>query len=93
MPGRSKLQYLIRNNASYSKWRMDIFKRDHFTCKKCGKKNCKIEAHHKTPFAVILDKFKIDSIEKALRCKKLWDIKNGKTLCEKCHKQERIKNR
>lgn len=36
--------------------------------------------------SVILIENNIDSIEKAIGCKELWDRSNGITLCNACHK-------
>ena len=61
----------IRNSPEYSKWRLEVFERDKFTCKKCGEAGGKLEAHHIKSFADFPE----------LR----FEVKNGKTLCEKCH--------
>ena len=58
-----------RNSYSYRKWRKAVIERDK-VCMKCGCKN-NLEAHHIKPFA----KYP----ELAL------DLKNGITLCKKCH--------
>jgi len=52
-------------------WRKEVLKRDNYTCKRCGKaKN--IEAHH-------IERW-VDAPEKR------FDVANGISLCEKCHK-------
>ena len=58
-----------RNSYSYRKWRKAVIERDK-VCMKCGCKN-NLEAHHIKPFA----KYP----ELAL------DLRNGITLCKKCH--------
>lgn len=84
--GITPVRDLIRNNLVYKKWRTSVFTRDNFTCTICRKKERMLEADHKYPFALILDKFKITSLDEALECSFLWDIENGQTLCKNCHK-------
>ena len=62
-----------------------MFKRDGFRCS-CGSKE-KIEAHHIKSFYRIIKDNKIKSVKDARKCKELWNIKNGKTLCRKCHRK------
>lgn len=60
----------IRNSPEYAEWRMNIFKKDWFTCQCCGgRKN--IQAHHIVPFSECED----------LRL----DTSNGMCLCRDCH--------
>lgn len=65
-----------RASSDYIKWRKSVFKRDHYTCQCCGSrsgegKSIYLNAHH-------IENWK-DNIEKR------YDIKNGITLCSKCH--------
>jgi hypothetical protein len=53
-------------------WRNQIFKKDNFTCRKCKKRNTNLNAHHIQNYSNYKDK--------------RFDINNGVTLCEKCHK-------
>lgn len=54
-------------------WRNDVYKRDDYTCQCCGKKGVYLVAHH-------LDGYNW--------CKDgRFDINNGITLCENCHKE------
>jgi 5-methylcytosine-specific restriction endonuclease McrA len=58
----------------YKKWRIDIYKRDNFTCQMPGCRNkTQLQAHH-------IQKWSSASM---LR----YDIDNGITLCRKCHKE------
>jgi 5-methylcytosine-specific restriction endonuclease McrA len=65
----------VRFSKEYKQWRYDVFLRDKFTCQKCGDaKGGNLNAHHIKPFA---------------ECPELrFEISNGITLCEDCHKQE-----
>lgn len=55
------------------RWKNNVHIRDNYTCQKCGSKE-KLHAHHIIPF----------SLDESLR----YEITNGITLCEKCHKKE-----
>jgi 5-methylcytosine-specific restriction endonuclease McrA len=95
--GITPLIIKIRESNNYQKWRMDVFTRDNFTCQECGNRQTKghqiiLNAHHEKSFSKILYENNILTLDEALNCKELWNIDNGKTLCEKCHKK-RHKNR
>lgn len=64
---------LIRKSDEYAKWREGVFKRDNFTCVKCGSKD-ELNADHIKCFALYPE----------LRL----EIDNGQTLCVKCHKEK-----
>lgn len=77
--GITTLNASIRASDNMRLWRESVFKRDNWTCQKCGARSCKggyirIEAHHIKPFATFPE----------LRCV----IENGLTLCKKCHSRE-----
>jgi len=66
----------IRNGQEHKDWANNVYKRDNFTCRRCGL-HCTerdIIAHHIKPFADYLD----------LR----FEIDNGITLCRSCHLKE-----
>ena len=62
----------IRSSTKYRDWRNSIFTRDSFTCQKCKKVGGNLNAHHKQSFAG--------------NPKLRTELKNGITLCDKCHK-------
>lgn len=77
----------LRKSFVYRQWRDDVFTRDDFTCQRCGKVGCYLEAHHCIKsFSNILQCYEITTIEEALECQELWNINNGETLCKICHK-------
>jgi hypothetical protein len=87
--GITPLVLLIRHCFEYRQWRSDIFTRDEFTCVLCGKRGGgTLHADHfpKT-FTAIFHENGIKTIEDALRCQEFWNINNGRTLCEKCHRE------
>lgn len=73
--GISGVNNLERQSSRYKEWRNKIFKRDNYTCQECGQKGGVLNSHHIKGF----------SEYQQLR----YEIKNGITLCEKCHKKFR----
>lgn len=64
---------LQRARVEYKMWREGVFKRDGWRCQECGKKGCRLNAHHIKPFSLYPElRFAID---------------NGITLCVSCHKK------
>ena len=62
-----------RRSAEYKAWRAAVFARDEFTCRVCGERGGRLNAHHIKKYSVFPE----------LR----YDISNGITLCEGCHKE------
>jgi len=84
--GRTDLKHQLRTGFRYRQWRSDVFTRDEFTCMWCGDKSGgNLEADHIFQMKDILDKYKIITLEQADLCPELWNINNGRTLCEPCH--------
>lgn len=86
--GKTKLSYLLRTNAYNREWRTNVFKRDNYTCQRCGERGSYIEAHHIVELTKLVKKYNIISVVDAIKIKEFWDIDNGITLCKSCHKQE-----
>jgi hypothetical protein len=84
--GITKIDKRIRGMVEYIQWRSDAFQRDNWTCKTCGKNGCYVTVHHKKSFKNIIQENNIKTAKDARNCKELWDIDNGVTLCENCHK-------
>lgn len=85
--GISKVDKLVRRMKEYIDWRDSVFARDNYTCQDCGATKTYVTAHHIKSFSSILKENKIKDVEGARDCCELWDISNGKTLCEPCHEQ------
>lgn len=75
--GKSEENHILRNRIEIKNWRKAVFKRDNWTCQKCGKTNCALNSHHIKHWAKFPE----------LR----YDISNGITLCLKCHKEKHSK--
>ena len=86
--GVSPLVEHIRKSYEYVEWRTAVYIRDSFTCRKCKIVGQKLHAHHIKFFSTIMEENKITNFKMALKCKELWDVNNGLTLCISCHKKE-----
>ncbi len=69
--GLTAIKRGIKRSAQYYQWRKTVLTRDKYTCQRCGQKNVRL-AHHILPFK----EFQLYR----------FDINNGITLCEDCHK-------
>jgi hypothetical protein len=96
--GRTSLRHKLLYMPEYKKWRIEVFKKDDYTCQKCNIRSAvgviaSLEAHHIKPVIKILREFNINTIDEARINKELWDINNGITLCKKCHNPLKIHHR
>lgn len=64
---------MIRTSDEYSRWRLDVYKNDYYSCVICGSRE-KLEAHHIYPFSKYKDK--------------RLSLENGITLCINHHNQK-----
>lgn len=80
--GITPIHAQIRNSPEYKAWRLAVYRRDNWSCVFCGVKctgakakrgEVIIHADHIKPFAEFPE----------LR----FDINNGRTLCDKCHRK------
>lgn len=97
--GISNLRRFIMRLPEYIRWRTQIFERDDYTCQECYKRGYKLNAHHIKPFRNIYIEFlqlysqfspiedKETLVRLAITYQPFWNINNGKTLCEECHKK------
>ena len=84
---KESINALVRKCVPYLKWRKAVFTRDDYTCVLCGdNRGGNLEAdHYPKLFSLIMKEKQIKTLEDALNCKELWDVSNGRTLCETCH--------
>lgn len=68
-----------RGTIQYVAWRKKVFERDNYTCQKCGEKGGILNAHHIVHWAVCAEK--------------RYEVSNGITLCEKCHRLVHLEER
>lgn len=71
--GKTARHEAIRHSMNYREWRKSVFERDNYTCQECKERGGKLNADHIKPFAIHTE----------LR----FELSNGRTLCEDCHKK------
>lgn len=99
-----EIVYQFRQLEEYKEWRMNCLRRDWFRCQICGSKK-KLEVHHKEAFKKLVIEFlqeynqfspiedKETLVRLAIKWQSFWNIDDGKTLCEDCHKKEHSKKK
>lgn len=76
----------IRSSSHMQEWRAAVFTRDDFTCVICKVRGGTLNADHIKQFAIILKDNNVKTLEEAILCPELWELENGRTLCETCHR-------
>lgn len=76
----------LRNFITFIGWSAEVLKRDNYTCRECDNRGGNLAAHHIIRLSYIREHFNLNSVEDAGKCDILYDISNGVTLCENCHK-------
>lgn len=83
--GVSEFHTKVRRMAEYVAWRSAVFARDRYTCQECKTSGVLLNADHINSFAVIMERNNVRTLNDARRCKELWNVNNGNTLCVACH--------
>lgn len=81
------LKKWLRHTAKYIAWHHAVLERDNYTCVDCDKRGGKLHVDHdpKT-FAEIINQYGVMNFEEAFEIEELFNIDNGKTRCELCHR-------
>ena len=69
-------QIALRKSPAYRKFRMDVFRRDNFTCQDCG-----VKSGNGFRVELCVDHIKPWALFPELR----FEPSNGRTLCRECH--------
>lgn len=83
-----RLSNIIRNRKEMKKWKKDVAERDNYKCIEClSTKN--IEIDHIKPLAILIKEYNItkNNISSIEYITDLFDIANGRTLCNLCHRK------
>lgn len=71
--GKTPVNQRERSSKEYAEWRKAVFERDGFTCQLCGQVGGGLQAHHIQHWSTNVNE--------------RYQVQNGVTLCEKCHKE------
>jgi hypothetical protein len=81
--GSSRLNTSIRTMTENRKWMGAVKERDG-ECKICNTTE-NLESHHIISLAILIEAHGIKNRDDARKCKELWDLNNGPTLCQEHH--------
>lgn len=85
---KTSLRKAVRQSKKYRDYKCEILRINNFQCAMCKKGSVYLELdHYPLGFAELFEKNNITTIEKALSCGDLWDLKNGRVLCQSCHEK------
>ena len=85
--GVIKLQNVIRDLFEYREWRTAVFMRDNYQCQTCWRVGGQLRADHIKAFSVIININNVKNLKDAINCIELWNLDNGRTLCQSCHEK------
>ena len=97
--GKRPLIKALRDSSKYALWRTAVFEKNDYACVLCGArsgngKTVTLNAdHHPVPLYRLVDRFleenpdtpSVELYVRALATDWLWDVRNGRTLCVRCH--------
>jgi 5-methylcytosine-specific restriction endonuclease McrA len=89
-----RIEHLEKNYVAIN-WRQQIFHRDDYTCQRCLIRGKKLNAHHVYYLRFLLQdvfqKYGQEYVHKNFSTMpELWDVNNGITLCDSCHRKTHI---
>lgn len=84
--GVTSLTQAIVNLQKYKFWRKHVYERDDFTCQSCGERGRTLNCDHVVPLSEILVTENIKKVSDIKDGSLLWDLLNGRTLCQPCHR-------
>ena len=84
--GISSLYDEVRRFLKSINWAQDVYRRDNYTCQRCGNASGNdLNAHHIVLIKNLMIYYDIKTIEDAVNCPAFRSLMNGITLCKRCH--------